>query len=92
MFQINKYYGYQHKTVDIDDYRKTVVEAQKGMVLSLSKEVFDNVNFVATGKITDIEIIDSNLDYLIGKKQVYTPRREADLSCGILFKGYKVYW
>lgn len=89
LFHIIKENNYLYKSNDSDDYFKSTQEVYRGLELSLSKEIFENLKFTTTGKLTNIEILNSNLDDLVGKTPMYSPKKELDFKVEYLFKDVK---
>lgn len=89
LFQIVKDNNYLSKTTDTDDYLNTSQEMYRGIELTLSKELFDNLKLTTSGKLTHIEILDNSLIDLIGKTPTYTPEQELNLKVEYIFKDIK---
>jgi iron complex outermembrane receptor protein len=88
-FQVIKDNNYSYITTDTDDYLSTTQELYRGIELSLSKQLFDNLKLTTSGKATNMEILDSNLTNLIGQNPTYTPKKEIELKLEYLFKDIK---
>jgi iron complex outermembrane receptor protein len=88
-FQIIKDNNYTYRTADSDNYLQSTQELYRGVELSLSKILLDNLKVTTSGKITNMVISDSNLTRIIGKTPAYVPNRELNLKIEYLFKDVK---
>ncbi len=88
-YQIVKDNNYISKKENSDDYLKTSEEIYRGIELSISKELLEELKVTATGKLANMEIINSNLENLIGKEPAHIPKEEIDLKIEYLYKDVK---
>ena len=88
-YQVVKDNNYFVKNENSDDYLKTSEELYRGVELSISKDIIEDLNLKLTGKLTNMEIVDSNLENTIGKEPTYIPSEEIDLKIEYLYKDVK---
>jgi hypothetical protein len=88
-FQIIKDNNYLYRTTDSDDYLQSTQELYRGIELSLSKELLDDLKITTSAKVTNVVISDSNLSNLVGKTPTYVPNKELNLKVEYLFEDVK---
>jgi iron complex outermembrane receptor protein len=89
-FNVDRNYNYFYEEEGEDNSSKLINEVYKGVELFFSKEFLENLKLIASGKITDVEIINSNKDYLIGKKPKYSPEKKAELRLEYALKNMEI--
>ncbi len=89
-FQIIKDNNYSYRSTVFDDYLTTSQELYKGIELSLSKQLSEDLKVTTSGKLTSVETLDSNLSNLIGKTPTNTPNKELNMKVEYLFKDIKL--
>lgn len=88
-YQIIKDNNYIIKSENSDDYLKTNEEIYRGIELSISKEPLEDLTLTLSGKLTNMEILNSNLENLIGNEPAYFPKKQTDFKIEYLYKGIK---
>ena len=88
-YQIVKDNNYISTNENSDDYLKTSEELYRGIELSISKDIREDLNLKLTAKLANMEILDSNLENTIGKEPAYLPNEEVDLKIEYLYKDIK---
>lgn len=89
-FQITKDNNYSYNSTNFDDNLTTSQELYRGIELSLSKELSEDLKLTTSGKLTTVETLDSNLSDFIGKTPSYTPNKELNMKAEYLFKDIKL--
>lgn len=87
-FKVDRDYNYIYDEEE-DNSFKNIEEDYQGVELSLSKNLSEDIKVTTSAKVTDIEVTNSNLDYLIGKKPKYSPEKKADVSLEYSLKNIK---
>ncbi|MGE4382443.1 MAG: hypothetical protein AB7D41_04510 [Arcobacter sp.] len=88
-YQIVRDNNYLSQSDDSDDYLQSSEELYRGLEFSLSKDLTKDLKVTTTAKISDIEILNSNLEELIGNVPTYSPQKEIDLKAEYLYKDIK---
>jgi iron complex outermembrane receptor protein len=88
-YQIIKDNNYLSLSDESDDYLQTSEELYRGLEFSLSKDLTKDLKVTTTAKVSDIEVLNSNLQELIGNVPTYSPQKELDLKAEYLYKDVK---
>lgn len=85
-YQIIKDNNYLSKNSSKEEYFKTSEEIYRGVKLSISKEILENLKITTTAKFASMEILNSNVEKIIGKDPTYLPKKQADFKIEYLYK------